>query len=119
ADGDDDAWRFLAGGRVEDFFVADEFDEGFELFVSHGGGLGGAGEIFSDAAEIFFGDGADFTGGFFLAEAHGQVAEGDAAVAGVEPIRERATRASEAGDGRQRQGLDEGYDGAGDDVEEA
>src|SRR5579862_9436205 len=118
ADGNDQARRFFAGGRRKNLFLADEFDVRLELLVGHRSGFSGAGKILTDASEIFFGDSADFVSGFFLAEAHGQVAKRDTAVAGIKPIGEGTTATAEVGDGLERQSLDEGDDCAGDEIKE-
>jgi len=69
--------------------------------------------------KIFLRQRADFGSRFFLAETHGQIIPSHAAMPGINPIDQRATRAAKSRNSPQRQHLDEANDRSCDNVEEA
>ena len=113
ADGDDPALRAAIRPEFQDFFHADKIEVRTQLRRGHGRRFDGAGVIFAEAPEIFPGERVDVGGRFFIAEAHGQVFQRDAAVPGVQPVGERAAGAAQPGHPRQRERLQEGDQRAG------
>ena len=61
-----------------------ELDTGTKGFEIHGRGFDGASKVFANATEVFAGERANLGGGFFVAQAEGEVASRDATVASVE-----------------------------------
>ena len=105
ADGNDTALRAGLGLEFQDFFHADKLEVMVHLLGSHGRRFDGAGKIFPNTPEVFPRQRADFHRRFFMAEAHGQVAQRHAPVPRVEMEGQSAGQPAEARDQGKRQCL--------------
>ena len=95
-----------------EFFEANDFAAGHDVFELHAGGFDGADVVFAEPTKVFADDGVDFGLGFF-GEATLEICEGDCAVAGIEAAGECAASSTEAGNEFERERLDRGDDGFG------
>ena len=94
-----------------------EFDAGTKGFEIHGCGFDGASKVFANAAEVFASERANFGRRFFVPQAKGEVAEGDAPMAGIETPDEEAAEPPEPRHELERESLDEDYESVGEEVE--
>src|SRR5204863_4326074 len=100
------------------FFRFGDFNVRSQRFRRHGGGLDCAGKVFPDATKVLPSQPNNFGRGFFRAKTKAQIAQGDAAVAEIKPIKEFPTRATEASDAPERQGLQQTDQGTDQEVEQ-
>jgi hypothetical protein len=115
ADGTDDGTGRHGRRAGEDW--RGELDAGTKGFEIHGRGFDGAGKVFANAAEVFAGERANLRGGFFVAQAKGEVAAGDAAVASVETPDDEAAETPEPCHELERQSLYKKYESVGEEIE--
>ena len=94
-----------------------EFDAGTKGFEIHGCGFDGASKVFANAAEVFASERANFGGRFFVSQTEGEIAEGDAPMAGVETPNEEAAEPPEPRHELERESLDKDYESVGEEVE--
>ena len=94
-----------------------EFDAGTNGFEIHSCGFDGASKVFANAAEVFAGECANFSGRFFVPQAEGEIAEGDAPMAGVETPDDETAEPPEPRHELERESLDKDYESVGKEVE--
>jgi hypothetical protein len=93
-----------------------ELDAGTEGFEIHGRSFDGAGKVFANAAEVFPGERANLRGRLFVAQAEGEIAECDTAMASVETPDDEAGKTPEPSDELQRESLDTDYESVSEEV---
>jgi hypothetical protein len=94
-----------------------EFDAGTKGFEIHGCGFDSASKVFANAAEVFAGERANFGGRFFVSQTEGEIAEGDASMAGIETPDDEAAEPPEPRHELERESLDKDYESVGEEVE--